>query len=213
MTTINSKINLDLKAEPVRCKWCTSSDIYKSYHDNEWGVPKKGVGGERELFELLCLEGQQAGLSWITILNKREGYRKQFFNFDYKRIAKMTDEEVKKAATNPDIIRYELKVNAIRKNALAYASLKKANPASPSPLSDLLWSFVGNKQKVNSFGPSDKLLATSPESDKMSAELKKLGFTFVGSTICYAYMQSAGLVWDHNTSCHLYKNHKEYKKL
>ena len=184
--------------EKTRCSWCHGVDIYIDYHDNEWGIP---VHDDRELFEMLMLEGAQAGLSWITVLKKREGYRKAFDNFDAKKVAKYTDKKLEKLRENPNIIRNKLKIASARTNAKLFLEVQKEF----SSFDKYIWQFVGGKPKKNKFKEMSDVPATTPESDAMAKDLKKRGFKFVGSTICYAYMQACGMVNDHITSCHKWK--------
>ncbi|MFD1261921.1 DNA-3-methyladenine glycosylase I [Entomomonas asaccharolytica] len=177
-----------------RCYWCTADAEYRAYHDKEWGVPSYNA---QHLFEMLLLEGFQAGLSWLTVLKKRENYRKVLFNFDPHKIATMSDDYIEQLLQDKGIIRNRLKVNAARKNAMAW--LKLEDPVQ------FIWSFVGSKPKINHFKKMEQIPVTIAESDAMSKALKKLGFTFVGSTICYAYMQAVGMVMDHTTDCFRYK--------
>ncbi len=184
--------------EKTRCTWCYGVDIYIDYHDNEWGVP---VHDDRELFEMLMLEGAQAGLSWITVLKKREGYRKAFDNFDAKKVAKYTDKKLEKLRENPNIIRNKLKIASARTNAKIFLEVQKEFGSFDT----YIWQFVGGKPIKNKFEKMTDVPATSPESEAMSKDLKKRGFKFVGSTICYAYMQACGMVNDHIMSCHKWK--------
>jgi len=177
-----------------RCTWCTSSELYISYHDEEWGVP---VYDDRLLFEMLLLEGAQAGLSWITILNKREKYRKAFDNFDAKKIACYTDSYKTELLQNPGIVRNKLKVNAAVTNAQAFLKIQKEERS----FSGYIWQFVEGKPIKNSFEILADVPASTPESDTMAKDLKKRGFKFVGSIICYAFMQAVGMVNDHTTNC------------
>lgn len=176
-----------------RCFWCNDDPLYIAYHDTEWGVPLKDPAA---LFELLLLEGFQAGLSWITVLKKREHYRKVLFGFDPNRLAVMSDEEIEALMQDPGIIRNFLKLKAARQNAQAW--LRQEDPVA------LLWSFVGGKPKINHFSERSQVPAVTPEAEAMSKALKKAGFTFVGPTICYAFMQAAGMVMDHTTDCDRY---------
>ncbi len=182
-----------------RCGWCTDDPLYLEYHDHEWGVP---VYDEVKLFEMLILEGMQAGLSWITILKKRENYRQLFAKFEPQRIARFTDKKLEKILTNPAIIRNRLKVYGIRTNAIAFLNLQKAE----INFSDYLWQFVGNKPKQNHWRSLKEIAPMSLESAALSKDLKKRGFTFVGSTICYALMQAVGMVNDHTTDCFRFKD-------
>jgi len=177
-----------------RCFWCSDDPLYQAYHDEEWGVPQRDP---QVLFELLLLEGFQAGLSWITVLKKREHYRKVLFGFDVQRLAVLTDEYIEDTLMqDTGIIRNRLKLQAVRKNAQAW--LKLEDPVA------LLWSFVGGVPKINHFSERGQVPAVTPEAEAMSKALKKAGFTFVGPTICYAYMQASGMVMDHTTDCDRY---------
>jgi DNA-3-methyladenine glycosylase I len=168
------------------------------YHDQEWGVP---LIDEQKLFEMLILEGMQAGLSWLTILRKREHIGKAFKQFDAKLILKMTDEDLNALMQDKNIIRNRLKIYAVRKNARAFLQVQEEF----SGFRHFIWQFVEGKQKQNKRCCIEDIPATSKESDAMSKALKKRGFSFVGSTICYAYMQSVGMVNDHITSCFRFK--------
>ena len=176
--------------DPVRCPWGTTDPLYVDYHDREWGVP---IRDQRALFELLCLEGAQAGLAWITILRKRDGYRDAFDGFDAARIAAYTDADRDRLLADARIVRNRAKIDAVIGNARA--SLEIGN------LSDLLWSFVGGTPTQNRWEAMDEVPAETDASRAMSRELRGRGFRFVGPTICYAFMQSAGLVNDHLVSC------------
>ncbi|RJG12711.1 DNA-3-methyladenine glycosylase I [Pseudomonas cavernicola] len=173
-----------------RCFWCTDDPLYTAYHDQEWGVPLRDP---QQLFELLLLEGFQAGLSWITVLKKRQRYREVLFDFDVQRLAQMSDTEIEERLLDPGIIRNRLKLNAARQNAQAWQQLE--DPVT------WLWSFVGGAPKINHFKDRSQVPAVTAEAEAMSKALKKAGFTFVGPTICYAYMQAAGMVMDHTTDC------------
>jgi DNA-3-methyladenine glycosylase I len=181
-----------------RCDWCTDDPLYLQYHDQEWGVPVKN---DRKLFEMLVLEGMQAGLSWITVLRKRENYRELFDKFDPLKISSLSDKELNKLLLNPGIIRNRLKVYAIRKNAQAFLEVQHEF----KKFSHYLWRFVENTPKQNRWRTLKEIPTSTVESDALSKDLKKRGFTFVGSTICYAYMQAIGMVNDHVTSCFRYK--------
>ena len=178
----------------VRCGWCNSSQLYREYHDNEWGVPNRN---SLELFELLCLEGAQAGLSWITILKKRQDYRLLFNDFDPVAISKYDAEKVEELVKDSRIIRHRGKVTAFIGNAKAYLELSKSND-----FAEYLWEFT-NGQIVEINDPS---ITKTTESEAMSKSLKKLGFKFVGPTICYAFMQAAGLVNSHSKQCWKYNS-------
>lgn len=177
-----------------RCFWCNDDPLYIAYHDDEWGVPLRDP---QRLFELLLLEGFQAGLSWITVLKKRERYRQVLFGFDAQRLAVLSDEAIEELMQDPGIIRNRLKLKAARQNAQAW--LRLDDPVG------LLWSFVGGLPKINHFGGRSDVPAITAEAEAMSKALKKAGFTFVGPTICYAYMQAAGMVMDHTTDCDRYR--------
>jgi len=183
----------------TRCAWVTEDSIYKAYHDEEWGQP---VYEDQCLFEKICLEGAQAGLSWITILKKREGYRQAFHNFDIKRVAAMTDEELEALRENPAIVRNRLKIYSCRTNALAVLKLQ----SEFSSFSDYLWNWVSYKPVINSPKTLAEVSAKTDLSDALAKDLKARGFKFVGSTIVYAYLQSMGLVVDHTTDCFCYKS-------
>ena len=189
----------------IRCPWCESFDLYRHYHDTEWGVPLRD---SRKLFELLILEGAQAGLSWSTVLKKRESYREAFDNFDPKKIAKYDDKKISELLANPGIIRNRLKVAATIGNAKAYLALEK----SGQPFNEFVWSFVKNKPIQNKRQYLNGLPARSTESEAMSKALLKAGFKFVGTTICYAFMQASGMVNDHLVSCHRYSAVKKISK-
>lgn len=182
------------KPVDTRCPWCLASELYRDYHDNEWGVP---CTDSTQLFELINLEGAQAGLSWITILNKREGYRKLFHGFDPARISRMTDNRLDKIATEPSIVRHKGKVHAVRGNAQAFLAMQREG----EDFAEFVWSFVDGKVVQNRFATMDTVPASTPESLAMSVALKKRGFKFVGATICYAFMQAAGMVNDHLLTC------------
>ena len=177
--------------EPERCPWAGSDPLYLAYHDTEWGVP---IRDPHRLFELLCLEGAQAGLSWITILRRREGFRAAFDNFDARRIAAYTDADRDRLLADGRIVRNRAKVAAFIGNARAWLEV-------PDPV-QLLWSFVGGTPVQNRWRALEEVPATTDASRAMSTALRDLGFAFVGPTICYALMQSAGLVNDHLVSCY-----------
>ncbi|MCU7876976.1 MAG: DNA-3-methyladenine glycosylase I [Candidatus Thiodiazotropha sp. (ex Lucinoma borealis)] len=178
------------------CPWCLGHDEYVQYHDQEWGVPSYDP---QHLFEMLILEGAQAGLSWLTILRKREGYRKAFDNFDAERIAGYGEREVLRLLADAGIVRNRLKVASAIGNAQAFLALEAGEGFSP-----LLWSFVDTKPIQNQWRTLQQVPASTAISDAMSRELKRRGFRFVGTTICYAFMQSVGMVNDHLLSCPRY---------
>jgi DNA-3-methyladenine glycosylase I len=178
-----------------RCAWLPNDKLdYIHYHDTEWGVP---VHDDALLFEMLILEGAQAGLSWYTILKRREGYRKAFKNFDLATCAKMTDAELENILINADVIRNRLKVFSVRKNAVVFISIQKEFGSFDT----YLWNFVDGKPKVNHFASIKEIPTHTPISDAISKDLKKRGMSFVGKTIIYAYMQAVGLVNDHTKDC------------
>jgi len=181
-------------ADLPRCPWGASDPLLRDYHDTEWGVP---LHDDRALFEFLCLEGAQAGLSWRTVLAKRDNYRKAFHNFEIDRVAAMKDRELEKLLLDPGIIRNRLKVTATRDNARAALAVI----AEHGSLDTWLWSFVDGKPQRNHWRDASEIPASTPLSDHMSKTLKKRGFRFVGSTICYALMQATGMVDDHLTGC------------
>jgi DNA-3-methyladenine glycosylase I len=181
-----------------RCKWVSDSELYKRYHDEEWGVPNYD---DQHLFEMLILEGAQAGLSWITILKKREGYRKTFDQFNAEKIAKYTDKKLEKILLNPEIVRNRLKIYSVRSNARCFLEIQKEYGS----FSNYIWQFVNGKPIKNKWKKLVDIPVSTLESDVMSKDLKKRGFKFIGSTICYAYMQAVGMVNDHETGCFRYK--------
>jgi len=180
--------------EQKRCWWCGEDPLYQAYHDKEWGVP---VHDERGLFEFLCLEGAQAGLSWITILRKREHYQLVFDQFDVNKIARYDEAKIASLLGDAGIVRNKLKVRGFVKNARAYLALLEGGLS----LDKYLWDFVDGRPIQNNWQSPDQVPANTPVSDAMSKDLKKRGFTFVGTTICYAFMQAAGLVNDHLSHC------------
>ena len=177
-----------------RCEWGTSSALYIEYHDLEWGVP---VHDERLLFEFLILEGAQAGLSWSTILNKRKAYIQAFDNFEPSKVASYDDAKVQALLANPGIVRNRLKIQAAIQNARSFLKVQDQYGSFDT----YIWQFVDGKPVQNSWKSLQEIPATTKESDAMSKELKKRGFTFVGSTICYAFMQAVGMVNDHIVNC------------
>ena len=181
-----------------RCKWCVNDPIYVEYHDKEWGVP---VYDDQKIFEFLLLETFQAGLSWITILRKRENFRRAFNNFDYKKIANYSDEKLEALKNDSGIIRNKLKIKAAKTNAISFLKVQKEF----GTFSKYIWGFVDGKPIQNNFTTMSEMPANSLLSDKISADFKKRGFKFVGSTIIYAHMQAMGMVNDHTTDCFKYK--------
>jgi DNA-3-methyladenine glycosylase I len=183
-----------MSKEKVRCSWCLKDDLYKQYHDEEWGVP---LYDDNKLFEMLCLEDAQAGLSWYTVLTKRENYRKAFDGFDAIKIARYSDKKMEALLQNPGIIRNRLKVKAFVQNAQAFLEIQKEFGS----FSKYIWQFTGGKPlKKHPLTLSD-IPTKTKESDAMSKDLLKRGFKFAGSTICYAFMQATGMVDDHVADC------------
>jgi DNA-3-methyladenine glycosylase I len=177
-----------------RCPWCLGSADYIRYHDDEWGRP---VHDDRVLFEFLVLEGAQAGLAWSTILRKRESYRKAFAGFDPAQVARFTPARVERLLADPGIVRNRLKVAATVKNAKAFLAVQKEFGSFDA----YVWRFVGGESRINRRKSMQEVPASTPESDALSKDLKKRGFTFVGTTIMYAFMQAVGLVDDHIAGC------------
>jgi DNA-3-methyladenine glycosylase I len=189
--------NRKRKEKMSRCPWAGTEPLYLSYHDEEWGVP---VYDDRQLFEFLILEGMQAGLSWITILKKRESYRLSFDQFNARKIAAYDDNKVAELLNNPGIIRNRLKIAAAIGNAQSFLKVQ----VEFGSFSKYIWQFVGNSPKINGWKSLSEMPARTGESDQMSKDLKKRGFKFVGSTICYAFMQAVGMVNDHLIDCFRY---------
>lgn len=180
--------------EQLRCSWCGNDPLYVKYHDEEWGVP---IFNDRTLFEFLVLEGAQAGLAWITILRKRQGYRDTFHEFDIEKVAAMSDAELEQVLLNPAIVRNRLKVFSARNNARAALAVQREFGS----FSDYLWQFVDLQPIQNRWKTVKEVPATSPESDKLARDMKKRNFSFTGSTIMYAFMQATGMVNDHTADC------------
>lgn len=187
----------------TRCPWCGSDPLYIRYHDVEWGVP---VHEERKLLEMLILEGAQAGLSWLTILRKREDYRRAFANFVPSRVALFGEREIQQLLRNSGIVRNRLKIEAAIANAKAFQEIQEQKGSFDS----FLWSFVGGRIRQNRFRRMDEIPGRTAESEAMSHALKKKGFRFVGPTVCYAFMQAVGMVNDHLVSCF---RHREIARL
>lgn len=179
---------------PDRCPWCGTDPLYVAYHDHEWGVP---IHDDRALFELLVLEGAQAGLSWLTVLRKRDAYRAAFAGFDIATVAAFTEADQARLLANPGIVRNRLKVAGAIRTARAVLDLQ----ARHGSLDAFLWSFVGGAPRINHWSSLSEVPVSTPEAVAMSRALQKVGATFVGPTICYAFMQAAGLVDDHLSSC------------
>ncbi|RIK86977.1 MAG: DNA-3-methyladenine glycosylase I [Planctomycetota bacterium] len=193
------------KQQLVRCPWALAgNDLYRQYHDQEWGVP---VFDDRRQFEFLTLESAQAGLSWATILNKREGYRRAFADFDPAKVARFTGKRIERILSDPAIVRNRLKVGAAVHNARRFLEVQQQFGS----FSDYIWSFVGGQPIRNRWELPSQVPATSPESDALSKDLKRRGFKFVGSTIVYAHMQATGMVNDHLDSCFRYEQVAELR--
>ncbi len=188
----------------TRCQWAGASPLEQEYHDAEWGVP---LHDDRKLFEFLILEGAQAGLSWSTILNKREGYRAAFDNFDALKVAAYDDNKIGQLLSNPAIVRNRLKVNAAVTNARIFMEIMQ----QPGGFDEWVWQFVDGKPLHNHFRKMEDVPANTPQSDLMAREMKKRGFKFVGTTICYAFMQATGMVNDHTTDCFRYREIVDFK--
>ncbi len=183
----------------IRCQWSVGHfDAYMTYHDEEWGVP---VHDDQKHFEFLVLEGAQAGLSWSTVLKKREGYRKAFSNFDVQKISKYGDDDFDRLIQNPEIIRNKLKVKSVINNAQRFIEVQN----EVGSFDQYIWSFVNHKPIINHWKSLKEVPAKTKESDALSKDLQKRGFKFVGSTIMYAHMQACGLVNDHTVDCFRYK--------
>lgn len=181
-----------------KCAWCLNQfDAYEKYHDEEWGVP---VHDDQTHFEFLILEGAQAGLSWATILKRREGCRKAFAEFDVNKVANYSEEKIQEILLDPGVIRNKLKIRSAVSNAQNFIKVQEEFGS----FSKYIWGFVNHQPIVNKMGSEDNFIATSPESDALSKDLKKRGFKFVGSTIMYAHMQATGLVNDHEVGCYRY---------
>ncbi|MFK5891506.1 MAG: DNA-3-methyladenine glycosylase I [Flavobacteriaceae bacterium] len=187
-----------MEKEKIRCSWCGTNSLYMAYHDNEWGVP---VYDDAKLFEFLILETFQAGLSWITVLRKRENFRKAFDNFDYQKIALYDENKYESLLQNAGIIRNKLKIKATISNAKAFIAIQKEF----GTFSKYIWHFTNRKPIVNTFNSLKELPAKTTLSDILSKDLKKRGFKFVGSTVIYAHMQATGMVNDHIKTCFRYQ--------
>lgn len=181
-----------------RCGWVNQDPLYLNYHDQEWGIP---VYDDRLLFEYLNLEGAQAGLSWYTILKKRNNYRKAFDNFEPEKIVRYDERKIEELLNDVGIVRNKLKIKAVITNAIAFQRIREEYGS----FSQYIWSFVGGKPILNHFKNLDEVPASTELSDRLSKDLKKRGFKFVGSTICYSFMQAVGMVNDHIVTCDCYK--------
>ncbi len=184
--------------QKIRCGWVSDDALYQKYHDTEWGVP---LHNDQKLFEAILLDGFQAGLSWFTILKKRENFRKAFSNFNARKIARYDEKKIATLMQDAGIIRNQLKIRATITNAKEFLRVQKEFGSFDA----YIWQFVGGKPKVNAWKTHKDLPARSAESDAMSKDMKARGFKFVGSTICYAFMQATGMVNDHTTQCFRYK--------
>ncbi|WP_299081926.1 DNA-3-methyladenine glycosylase I [uncultured Paraglaciecola sp.] len=192
--------------EKIRCSWVGKDQCYQDYHDNVWG---RAVTDSQELFAKLCLDGQQAGLSWITVLKKQANYEAAFFNFDPVKIVTLTERDVERLMLDAGIIRNRLKIQSIIKNAKAYLAIE----ASGTSFNDYIWQFVEGKTLINSWPTMADVPTSSIQSDRMAKDLKKRGFSFVGTTICYAFMQAVGMLNDHTTDCFCYQASTQDAKL
>jgi DNA-3-methyladenine glycosylase I len=182
----------------TRCAWAGDDALYQSYHDEEWGVP---LHDDQKLFEFLILEGAQAGLSWITILKKRENYRAAFDDFDPQIVAKYDEAKIKELLSNPGIVRNKLKVRSAVSNAQLFLDIQREFGSFDA----YIWGFTGGKTKINQWKSLSELPTKTPEAEAMSKDLKTSGFKFIGPTICYAFMQTIGMVNDHTVDCFRYK--------
>jgi DNA-3-methyladenine glycosylase I len=187
-----------MKPMKNRCEWCGSNPLYIAYHDDEWGVP---VHDDRRLFEMLCLEGAQAGLNWLTILKKRPHYRRAFHGFDPERIARYNEDDIHRLLADPGIVRNRLKIESVIRNARGVLDIQEEYET----LNWFLWRYVKDSPRHNSWRSIRDLPARTEQSDILSRDLKKRGFNFVGSTICYAFMQAVGMVNDHVVDCFRYE--------
>ncbi len=185
-------------SDSTRCEWCGTDPLYVDYHDREWGVPLRD---DRKLFEFLILDGAQAGLSWLTILRKRENYRRAFDGFDPAKMARYGEKQIERLLADPGIVRNRLKISSAVDNARALLRLREEEGS----LAEYLWSFVGGRPRQNRWRRLSEIPAKTPESETMSKDLVKRGFRFVGPTICYAFMQAAGMVNDHVVDCFRYE--------
>ena len=189
-----------------RCGWVSQDPLYIAYHDTEWGVPQRN---NQALFEMICLEGQQAGLSWITVLKKRENYRHAFHHFDPVKVAAMSEDDVERLVLDAGIIRHRGKIQAIIGNARAFLAME----ANGESFNDFVWSFVDGAPIVTQAAALGEIPTSTPASDALSKALKKRGFKFVGTTICYSFMQACGLANDHVTYCFCYPGVQHDKKM
>lgn len=182
-----------------RCSWCGSDPLYIDYHDREWGTP---VHDDRTLFEFLVLEGAQAGLSWLTILRKRENYRQAFAGFDYEKVARFSERDMVELALNPGIVRNKKKIESVIKNAQAYCAIIDRYGS----FDQFIWKYVNGKPQINSWSLARDVPVSTELAVKISRDMKQAGFTFFGPTICYSFMQAVGIVNDHVTTCFRYQD-------
>ena len=189
-------------ANAARCTWCGDDPLYRKYHDTEWGLPCRD---DKKLFEFVLLEGAQAGLSWITILRKRENYRKAFADFDVAKVAAFTEADVERCALDAGIVRNRLKINSAISNARCFMEVQ----AEFGSFSNYFWGYVEGKPIVNHWASHGDIPASTPLSDTISKDMKKRGFKFFGTTICYAHMQAMGLINDHTTDCYRHSECEE----
>ncbi|NOH98174.1 DNA-3-methyladenine glycosylase I [Vibrio sp. 99-70-13A1] len=194
MSLLNEEFNTEQKSGHQTCAWALKHELERDYHDKEWGIP---VYDDQVLFEFITLEGAQAGLSWITILKKREGYRAAFENYDLQKLARLNEEEVPRIIESFDVVKHKGKIASVYNNARAAIELQKEFGS----LSNALWQFVDGKPIINQWEDMSQVPASTDESKQMSKFLKKRGFKFVGETICYAFMQAMGMVNDHMVDC------------
>ncbi len=191
-------------ADKKRCTWCQNNELDRAYHDKEWGVP---VYDDQKLFEMLILEGAQAGVSWHVVLQKRDHYNKVFANFDPDKLTRLSDKKLEKILTDPGLIRNRLKIFSVRSNAIAFKAVQKEFGS----FANYIWAFVDYVPIQNNWKKSSQIPAKTEISTKMSRDLKKRGFKFIGETICYAYMQGVGMVNDHTVDCYRYAAIKKLK--
>ena len=197
--------NVDFQNMKNRCEWCGTDPLYVKYHDEEWGVPLHDDNG---LFEFLILEGAQAGLSWLTILRKRDNYRNAFHGFDPQKIARYSETDVRRLLTDPGIVRNRLKIESTVRNARGVLAIREEFAS----LDSFIWRYVDFQPRQNAWRSQAELPARTALSDRMSKDLKKRGFNFVGSTICYAFMQAVGMVNDHVVNCFRYDEVKKAER-
>lgn len=196
---VKTKVKTATNTAVNRCAWCNDDPIYQAYHDNEWGVPKTD---DKSLFEMLILEGAQAGLSWITLLKRRENYRQAFDNFDVQKVANYTDRDRERLLADTGIIRNKLKINSAINNARVFIDIQREY----GTFSEYLWGYVNHQPMINHFKDKTEVPVTTPLAEQLSKDLKKRGISFVGPVIMYSYMQSVGMVDDHTLDCFIKKS-------